>query len=246
MKKKFTPDTIYAHPGDKIAPFVFDEQVADVFADMVNRSIPGYAESLRMIEMFTRHFSQAQARYYDLGCSLGAASAAMLQGISQPGATVIAVDNSPAMIRRSKVNLKAINDAQIPLQLVCADIRDVHIQNAAMVVLNYTLQFVPPEQRAQMIQTIYDGLRPGGALILSEKIVFEDEHEQQFQTEYYYAFKQFHGYSDMEISQKRTALEHVLIPDSWETHRRRLIRAGFKSAHIWLQYFSFVSILAVK
>ncbi len=246
MKNKFKPDTIYTTPGDKIVPFVFDEQVADVFADMVNRSIPGYADSLRMIEMFTRKFSQPQANYYDLGCSLDAASAAMLQGISQPDGAVIAVDNSPAMLRRAKANLNHLQEKQIVLQLICADIRDVAIQNAAIVTLNYTLQFLAPDQRPQMVQRIYNGLRPGGALILSEKIAFEEEREQRFQTDWYHTFKQFNGYSEMEISRKRSALENVLIPDSWAAHRQRLTQAGFKSAHIWLQYFSFVSILAVK
>jgi len=150
------------------------------------------------------------------------------------------------MMRRSKKNLEAINDTKIPLHLVCADIRDVRIQNAAIVVLNYTLQFLPPEQRAQMTQNIYEGLRPGGVLILSEKIAFTDEREQRIQTEWYYAFKQFHGYSKMEISQKRTALENVLIPDTWQTHRQRLQRAGFETVHLWHRFFRFASMIAIK
>ncbi len=243
--KTVKSDTVFSKPQESIEPFTFDEQVAEVFPDMLRRSIPGYATSLNMIEMFASRLSIPGSRIYDLGSSLGAATQAVCRGLKTSPVQIIAVDNSPAMIRRSRDILHRQPETAA-VQLVCADICSVRIANASLVILNYTLQFLEPEERLLLLKRIFNGLQPGGALLLSEKIAFEDETEQAFQTDWYYAFKTYNGYSQMEISQKRTALENVLIPDTWQTHRRRLQEAGFKTIHLWHRFFRFASMIAIK
>ncbi len=243
--KLIKKDTVFSTPKKNIVPFAFDDQVVDVFPDMLKRSIPGYDASLQMIALFASRLAKDGSRMYDLGSSLGAASLALAKGCSAADVQIIAVDNSPSMINRSKEILSQAPQAKL-IHLICADIRDIKIKNASLVVLNYTLQFLNPAQRRELIQTIYSGLLPGGGLLLSEKIAFDDTQEQDFQTDWYHAFKEFNGYSKLEISQKRTALENVLIPDSWQTHRQRLQKAGFKTVHLWQRFFSFASIIAIK
>jgi tRNA (cmo5U34)-methyltransferase len=133
-----------------------------------------------------------------------------------------------------------------PIELHCADIRDVKIENASMVVLNFTLQFLPVEDRKELLAKIYNGLLPNGALIISEKLAFDDSRQHELQIDLHHEFKKSQGYSDLEISQKRTALENVLIPETFATHQNRLKSVGFESAELWFQYFNFASFIALK
>ena len=131
----------------------------------------------------------------------------------------------------------------MPVELICADIRDVKIQQASLVVMNFTLQFIAPEHRQALLDRIYQGLKPGGVLLVSEKVGF-DAAEQEWMSELHHAFKKANGYSELEISQKRTALERVLRPDTPATHRRRLHQAGFADCVQWFQCLNFVSFVA--
>ena len=240
-------DYIYASPLEELVDFRFDEHVVDVFPDMIQRSVPGYATIISMIGVFAEKYGQQDSHCYDLGCSLGAASLSMQQKITQKDCDIIAVDNSPAMIERAQ-QIFALEKEKptVPVQLVCADLQDIIIQNASVVVMNFTLQFIPLAERLLLIKRIYQGLKPGGVLVLSEKITFEDQARDQFQTETHHDFKRANGYSDLEISQKRTALENVLIPETLTTHQQRLSEAGFKSSHVWFQCFNFISLVAIK
>ena len=130
--------------------------------------------------------------------------------------------------------------------MLCADIRDISIENASVVVLNFTLQFIPTADRLAFLQKINQGLLPGGILILSEKLKFDDNRQNALQTDMHHLFKKAKGYTDLEISQKRTALENVLIPETFGLHQQRLQQAGFSSAEVWFQYFNFASIIALK
>ena len=136
--------------------------------------------------------------------------------------------------------------AAIPVDLVCSDIQDINLANASVVVLNFTLQFIPLAERDAFIKKIYAGMNPGGLLILSEKLMFIDTRQQSIQTELHHAFKKANGYSDMEISQKRASLENVLIPETFAQHKSRLLQSGFDNAEVWFQYFNFASIIALK
>ena len=240
------PDNIYAAPLGEIVDFQFDELVAEVFPDMIQRSVPGYAVMISTIGILAAQYAQAGSRCYDLGCSLGAVSLAMRQRICQPDCDIIAVDNSHAMLERARQNLKDDQKASVPVRLVCADILEVNIENASVVVLNLTLQFIPTVDRLPLIKRIYQGLKPGGILILSEKIDFDEPGCQQFHVELHQNYKRSHGYSDLEISQKRSALEKVMIPETLTCHQQRLSEAGFGFIDVWFQCLNFVSLVAVK
>jgi tRNA (cmo5U34)-methyltransferase len=242
-------DQLYANPLDAIVDFSFDEQVVGVFADMINRSVPGYGTVIKSLGILAARYAQPDSVCYDLGCSLGAATLAMHQQVRQPNCRFIAVDNSPAMIQRCREHLQVaatLEENEPRIELICADIRDINIRNASVVVMNFTLQFIAPEQRQALLQKIYDGLKPGGVLLLSEKIAFDDTDSQQRLTDWHHDFKRVNGYSDLEISQKRTALEQVMRPESMALHRQRLAKVGFSGVQPWFQCFNFVSMVAFK
>ena len=231
------PDELYATVRGA-APFRFNAEVADVFQDMIERSVPGYASLIHGIAVLGEQYAQAGATGYDLGCSLGAATHALSTRLG-PDHPIVAVDSSPDMIERCQ---------RIPgpaIQCRCADIRAVALEDADIVVLNLTLQFLPPEDRLPLLQRIARALRPGGALVLTEKVRL-DEARERWAEERHDAFKRSQGYSRLEISQKRAALEEVLIRDSVDAHRERLARAGFTSTTVWFQCLHFTSMLALR
>ena len=258
-------------PGD----FVFDDSVAEVFDDMINRSVPGYGGIIAMLELMAERYGQPGSAVYDLGCSLGAASLAMARGMARRpelrGCSIHAVDNSPAMLAKLQERLQqklqerpqerpqekqhgkqpresapASAPAVMPIVCHCADINDFPIADASIVALNFTLQFIPVARRAGLMERIQRGMRPGGMLLLSEKIRMPDPQTDELFIGLYHRFKESMGYSKLEISRKRAALENVLIPETLDTHRARLINAGFETAEPWFQCFNFVSIVAFK
>ncbi len=238
-------DSLYASPLGQISAFTFDETVVKVFPDMIQRSVPGYSTIISAIGLLAARFATENSVCYDLGCSLGAATLAMRQHIMIKNCRIVAVDCSSAMIEQCRRNLSgAIDGADI--DVLCADIRDIAISNASVVVLNFTLQFIPLADRQAFLATIYRGLLPGGILILSEKLAFDDARQQTLQNDMHHLFKKAQGYSELEISQKRSALENVLIPETLATHQQRLKSAGFASAEVWFQYFNFASMIALK
>jgi len=236
-------DRIYASPEEAATAFTFDRRVARVFPDMIQRSVPGYATVINMIAVLASRYVESDTRCYDLGCSLGASSVAMSQGIGGRGCRIIGVDNSLEMLIQAREHI-ARHESGTPIDLLCADVLEMEIRDASMVVLNFTLQFIPVEQRLELLSRIHRGLRPGGILVLSEKISFDDPQQEALQIEMHHAFKRANGYDDLEISRKRDALENVLIPETLETHRSRLREAGFRRADLWFQCFNFVSLVA--
>jgi tRNA (cmo5U34)-methyltransferase len=239
-------DEIYASPLNEIIDFGFDEKVAEVFPDMIQRSVPGYGTMISTIGILAAKYAQPNSRCYDLGCSLGAVSLSMRQRINQLDCTIIAVDNSEAMVERGLELLASDSSSRVSVEMVCANIQDIVIEDASVVVLNFTLQFIPLDDRLALITRIYQGLKPGGVLILSEKMAFDDQVKQDFHTEAHHNFKRANGYSDLEISQKRTALERVMIPESLTCHKQRLQEAGFPMSEVWFQCFNFASMAAIK
>ncbi len=242
-------DRIYTTDDSGGEPFRFNDQVAAVFPDMLKRSIPGYAASLEAIGSLASRYVTAGTNCYDLGCSLGAATLAMRQGIRAGGCRIVAIDNAPAMIERCAEVIAeddAAGDGRTPVDLELSDIRDVAITNASMVVMNYTLQFLGLESRLDMLHRIYDGLRPGGVFLLSEKVIDEDPRMEALLVELHHEHKRRNAYSELEISRKRAALEDVLIPETVGAHFKRLADVGFSHSAVWLRYFNFVSIVAIK
>jgi len=237
-------DKIYANE-QLLTPFKFDEKVVAVFPDMIKRSVPGYTEIIKNIQLLASQYIQENSTCYDLGCSLGAASLAMSYGNKQPQVEIIGVDNSAAMISRCKNNIDGFKH-KTPIKLIQDNIQDITIKNASMVVLNYTLQFIPQALRFEVLQSIFDGMISGGILILSEKIIFPDEKINQLMINLHHQFKRDNGYSNLEISQKRNALETVLIPETMQAHTERLSSIGFSHVNCWQQQLNFVSFVAIK
>lgn len=238
-------DKIFSEIIQKPTDFIFDDRVASVFPDMVKRSIPGYSTIIGMIETLTRRYAQEGTNLYDLGCSLGAASFAMLNGLTQKKCKIIAIDNSEAMINRcKKIPLKNSDPASV--DFYCDDVCQFEYKNASIIILNFTLQFISPQKRSDLLKKLYNSLNKGGILILSEKVKFDNKEVNDLLIDVYHAFKKSNGYSDLEISQKRTALENVLKPETIDIHLQRLTQSGFSTAEVWFQCFNFCSILAIK
>ena len=238
-------DKLFARSRALTTGFRFDEQVVRVFPDMIARSVPGYELVIPMIGMLARRYAQPDSGIYDLGCSLGAASLAMSLAVREKGTRIIAVDNSDAMVARCKKNMTG-QAGSVPVDVRLQNIIDTPIENASVVVLNFTLQFLDRDQRQSLVNRIAAGMLSGGVLILSEKICFEESQEQVAQTEWHHDFKRSQGYSELEIAQKRNALEEVLRPETEVSHFKRMQQAGLTRYHRWFQCFSFASYVAFK
>jgi tRNA (cmo5U34)-methyltransferase len=246
MSKSGQKDDIFDSPQGMIVDFVFDEKVAHVFPDMIRRSVPGYDSVIPLLGIIAEKFVTPGSHIYDLGCSLGASTLSMRRRIQHENCQIIAVDNAEAMVSQCRDNIELDTQGQTPVEVVCEDIRNIVISNASLVVMNFTLQFIAPADRLDLLRGIANGLNIGGALVLSEKIITDDPEQQQLLDGLHLAFKRANGYSELEISQKRSALENVLIPDTVDTHEQRLRQAGFSRVIMWQRCLNFVSLLAIK
>jgi tRNA (cmo5U34)-methyltransferase len=238
-------DKVYAEPQQAVSDFQFDDKVAEVFPDMIKRSVPGYETMIFKLGQLTQKFSQESSNLYDLGCSLGAATQIMQKHTLANHCKIIAVDNSQAMLERCRAHIQAFN-FNTPVAFVLDDIQNINIENASVVSLNFTLQFIDPTKRQDLINAIYKGMRSGGLLFVSEKIAFADQSINDLLIELHHDFKRDNGYTELEISQKRSALEHVMKIDTFETHLQRFTQAGFKNATTWYQNMNFASMIAIK
>lgn len=236
-------DSLFAGDSSQSGDFVFDDAVAAVFPDMIKRSVPGYPAIINTIRLMAEEYAQPGSTLLDLGCSLGASTAALAQGSGDRGCQVVGIDNAPAMLERAQSMLASVHPQ---IRWVCADVRDVAVEDASIVVLNFTLQFLPLEDRLFLLERVCAGLRPDGILILSEKICGQDEVADRLLTDMHHAFKRANGYSRLEISRKRTALENVLVPETLASHQTRLKQAGFSRSDPWFQCFNFMSLVARK
>ena len=237
-------DTIYAQTLGDPGLFTFNKDVVGVFPDMINRSVPGYATVISMTGLLAARYARTGTRIYDLGCSLGAS---LLSAARQPNCqtnTFIGIDNSEAMLTAARDVL----DKEVPglaIELIESDILDAPIDNASVVIMNYTLQFVPIASRLPLLKKIRSALAPGDALILSEKIKLDSPTMDDTMIAMHHDFKRAKGYSDLEIAQKRQALENVLIPETLNVHFERLKKAGFSDSSCWFQCFNFASMIAI-
>ncbi|MDU9390088.1 carboxy-S-adenosyl-L-methionine synthase CmoA [Pseudomonas japonica] len=242
------PDRLFATPLAQVPDFTFNEDVVRVFPDMIKRSVPGYPTIVENIGVLAAQFARPDTLLYDLGSSLGAVTQALRRHVRSEGCRVLAVDNSPAMVERCTEYLKAqdaMHQELLPVQVIEADITALELQPASVVAMNFTLQFIEPAARLALLARIRQALVPGGALILSEKLRFADEDEHALLTDLHIAFKRANGYSELEIAQKRSAIENVMKPDSLEEHRARLEAAGFSKVVPWFQCLNFASLIAL-
>ncbi|MBF0469178.1 MAG: carboxy-S-adenosyl-L-methionine synthase CmoA [Desulfamplus sp.] len=245
-------DNIFAFKKDPVTAFEFNEEVASVFDDMIKRSVPLYMESLKRQCGLISHFYKPDTIIYDLGCSHGNLGMMILDAFKKRAYTMIAVDSSLSMIEKYKKRLEQMNicshlpDKTKQICLVCGLAEDMRIANASVVVVNLTMQFIKPAKRDRFIQGIYDGLTDNGILLLTEKVIHEDRIISKIQQDFYKNFKLENGYSELEISRKRDALENILIPETLESHEKRVKASGFKSMDVWLKWFNFASMIAIK
>lgn len=232
-------------PMDELVDFSFDEKTVSVFPDMINRSVPGYSLMQSLTGLLAGERVTPGSRVYDLGCSLGASSLAVLNSVDHHDYELILVDQSQPMISQARKLLEN-SQRRVPVKFLSADLREVEISDASLVILNLVLQFLPLEMRDACIRNIYRGLLNDGVLLISEKIRPPTHSDQVIVDQLYRDFKKRSGYSDLEISQKRQALENVMRPESIEIHRQRLEKAGFSTVLTLMQALNFVTLLAIK
>lgn len=240
-----TVDRIYRARRKDVPPFEFNSAVARVFDDMIRRSVPMYGEIIRRQAQMARQHYRPGTRIYDLGCSNGNLAIALCEDMPVGSFEMVAVDNSRPMLAEFEKQFAALGRSE-DVRLICGDIRDIEMSRASVVVVNYTLQFIPPADRDALLLRIHDALIPGGVLMFSEKILHPDPQLSTLQVDFYYRFKRENGYSELEISQKREALENVLLPETVDAHQDRLRRCGFSEFDLWMKWFNFCSWICLK
>jgi tRNA (cmo5U34)-methyltransferase len=226
--------------------FEFNQEVADVFDDMVSRSVPFYDEIHRIILDIVDRACPHLEKVYDLGCSTGTTISIISTHARKSGKQphFIGIDNSPSMLEkcRSKTESSGVADCT----LHCMNIEDTEIRDADLVIMNYTLQFLDPDNRVRVLKNIYHGLKPGGVFVLSEKIRTDEPRVQELLTDLYYDFKRRNGYSELEIAQKREALENVLRPITPQQQLEALREAGFTRADMIFRWYNFASYIGIR
>jgi tRNA (cmo5U34)-methyltransferase len=238
-------DKIFKTKIEKSSDFKFDESVVNVFNDMVVRSVPLYSEIQRMIAEISQEYACPGSSIYDLGCSTGTTLIA-LDKVVDSSARFVGVDESKEMLDKCKTNFVE-NNPRRQMNVVHADLNHgVIIDNASVVILCLTLQFVRPINRPRLLQSVYKQLQPGGALILVEKILCENSAFNRQFIKYYYKMKKRNNYNEMEIAQKREALENVLIPYKISENIQMLEEAKFKSSEVFFKWYNFAGIVATK
>ncbi|MEO2280806.1 carboxy-S-adenosyl-L-methionine synthase CmoA [Pseudoalteromonas pernae] len=237
-------DSIYASE-QHVKDFTFDAKVVEVFPDMIERSVPGYATIVSTLGKLAGKYAQDNSNLYDLGCSLGAVTLSMRRNLNHSGCEIIAIDNSQAMVERCRLHLEGFRST-VPVRVELGDILDAKLENASVIAMNFTMQFVEPEQREALLRRIYNALKPGGVLLLSEKLRGENQEVDELLIDLHHDFKRANGYSELEISQKRTAIENVMRTDTLTTHLERLQSLGFSQTQVWYQCFNFCSMVAIK
>ncbi len=225
-------------------PFAFNEEVVQVFDDMVSRSIPLYREVLICAAHWTRAYYQPGTRIIDVGCSTGTFLELVARFLHQP-AVLVGIDNSPAMVEQARRKLLQV-PSQHQWELSCENAAACSFTNSSVVVVNYTLQFLPLQQRQSLLRAIYEGLVPGGLLFLSEKIKSASPQFQEMITRHYEVFKAAHGYARSEIERKKEALEQVLVPLTEAQQLQMLHQSGFEQVESLIKLHHFISLVALK
>ena len=225
--------------------FEFNERVVEVFDDMLDRSVPFYTEVIASTARLLDCFLHTHDTAYDLGCATGTSLLEFSRLLENKGLKFIGIDNSTAMLDKARLKSELYSKTNA-VSFLEEDITKINHSGAGSFIVNYTLQFIRPLQRQSFIQRIYENLRPGGVLLLSEKVISNDRRLNREYINIYHRFKRTKGYSELEIAKKREALENVLIPFSIDENKVLLKSCGFESVDTYFQWFNFVSFIAVK
>jgi tRNA (cmo5U34)-methyltransferase len=238
-------DTLFSEQRTEVRDFDFGKDTAVVFDDMLNRSVPYYSEMQRMIGEISADYAVDGTRVYDLGCATCTAFFA-LDRVLPKDVKFVGVDFSNEMLDQAREKI-ARQDFKREHELICADLNDeIEIKNASVVIMNLTLQFIRPVRRHLVMSNIVRGMIPGGCLLVVEKVLSRDSKINRSFIKYYYDFKQRNGYSEMEIAQKREALENVLIPYRLEENYELFLSSGFSFCDVFFKWYNFCGIIAVK
>ena len=240
-------DELFAHARGRVDDFDFGEDTARVFDDMLGRSVPFYEEIQRMVAELAADYAQDGSAIYDLGCSTATSFLAIDRALpSGVDVRFVGLDSSPEMLERATRKLSGAAFAR-PYRLECADLdQDIVVEDASVVLLVLTLQFVRPLQRESLVRAIWEGLRNDGCLLLVEKVLGENSTFNRLFIKHYYEFKRRNGYSELEIAQKREALENVLVPYRLEENKALLRRVGFRHVDVFFKWYNFCALVAMK
>jgi tRNA (cmo5U34)-methyltransferase len=234
-------DNVYVDKQQHIVDFAFNKDVVAVFPDMIRRSVPGYETIIPMTGLIAARHLGDEGTAYDLGCSLGASTLAILQQSKAAKIHVVGIDNSSAMIEEAR---QQITDSRASFE--CADLLSTPVQDAKVVVLNFVAQFLEPQERLALFTRLQAEMHPDGLLIVSEKVRNMDDTMQSVFDETHLNWKRANGYSDLEVSQKRQALENVMKVDTEEMQLQRFQEAGFNVAKKWFRCLNWASFLVYK
>lgn len=237
-------DTIFAI--DTVSEdFVFNDRVVEVFDDMLTRSVPFYDQVITATASILERFLENNDHVVDLGCATGTTLIKLARLLSDKNLHFTGIDNSSSMLDKAKLKAE-LYTKQDSFSFLEEDIINLNLPNSSAFLLNYTLQFIRPLKRGEFVKKIYDNLRPGGLIILSEKTINHDTKLNREYIDIYHQFKKDQGYSELEIAKKREALENVLIPFSINENKDLLKDCGFSSVETFFQWFNFTSFVAVK
>ena len=233
-------DRLFNEINPKLGEFAFDENVAHVFDDMISRSVPLYDDVQRVLPVLANLLDHPVIKVIDLGCSTGTSLIQLAQTLPHRQFELVGVDNSQAMLDKCAEKLAGLG-MQAKVQLVRADIRDIDLREASIVLMNYTLQFVDLPSRPKLLSRIHQSLRPGGFMLVSEKVSHHQIAIDDALVELYFEFKRRNGYSELEIARKREALENVLVPVSVDENQQMFREAGFGEVELLLKWFNFAT-----
>lgn len=225
--------------------FVFNERVVEVFDDMLDRSIPFYRQVIDASAQLLDKFLQPGDTVYDLGCATGTTLLEFSRLLEHKKLRYVGIDNSQPMLDKARLKSE-LYSKQRAISFLLEDITAFDHETSGGIVLNYTLQFIRPLQRENFVQRLFEKLRPGGILLISEKVISHDRRLNREYIDMYHQFKRSKGYSELEIAKKREALENVLIPFSIDENRAMLKKSGFDSVETYFQWFNFASLIAIK
>jgi tRNA (cmo5U34)-methyltransferase len=244
MSKNTNHDDIFREE-QKASDFKFGKTVVSVFDDMVVRSVPFYLEIQRMMTEIAKDFATPGTTVYDLGCSTGT-TLVNLDKVLPPDVNFAGIDDSEEMLKKCKANFESVGVTR-KFTLENVDLNQgVRIENASVVVMCLTLQFIRPLYREKLLKEIYEQMNENSCFILIEKVLGEDSLFNRLFIEYYYDFKRRNHYNDMEIAQKREALENVLIPYKLMENRELLLNTGFRYVDTFFKWYNFSGMVAVK
>jgi len=231
--------------GDDIkalnASWKFSGDVSKNFEEHIKRSVPYYQDGHKLIESLSDFFVKDDSLIYELGSSTGKLSFNLAKRHELKGAWFKAIEIEEDMVKEAKKRYKSKN-----LEFICDDVITLDYEKADMFISYYTVQFIHPKFRQDLIDRVYESLNWGGAFVMFEKVRANDARFQDIITTLYSDFKLENGFSADEIIAKQRSLKGVLEPFSSNANVDMLKRAGFVDIITVFKYLNFEGILAIK